>query len=78
MNKYIYKGKWKRSRGKVKQQWGKLTADRRSRMNGRYVELTGQIQEKYGYTVLNARRKYHNFLKRHDLNRKPTLNKRPG
>ena len=69
MNRYIYKGKWKQFLGKVKQQWGRLTADRRSRMDGRYVELTGRIQEKYGYTILNDRRKYRDFLKRHDLKR---------
>ncbi len=75
MNRYIYKGKWKRFRGKVKQQWGRLTADRSSRMDGRYVELTGRIQVKYGYTILNARRKYHDFLKRHDLNRKTSTHR---
>jgi len=67
MNKNIYKGKWKRFRGKVKQKWGRLIADQSSHIDGRYVELTGRIQEKYGYTILNARRKYHDFLKRHDL-----------
>ena len=54
---------------------GRLTADRRSCMDGRYVELTGRIQEKYGYTILNARRKYHDFLKRHDLNRKTSTHR---
>ena len=75
MNRYIYKGKWKQFLGKVKQQWERLTADRRSGMDGRYVELTGRIQEKYGYTILNARRKYHDFLKRHDLNRKTSTHR---
>jgi uncharacterized protein YjbJ (UPF0337 family) len=47
MNKHIVKGKWKRMRGVVKQKWGKLTDDRLGRIDGRYDELTGLVEEKY-------------------------------
>lgn len=78
MNKHIYKGKWKQLRGKVTQNWGKVTNNRRTKMNGEYVEFTGRVQEKYGFSLCNARKKYQNFLKRHNLNRKMSINKRNG
>ena len=69
MNKDILEGKWKQMRGKVKQQWGKLTDDQLDRINGRYDELTGLIQENYGYTVEKARQEIDDFINRHDLER---------
>jgi CsbD-like len=35
-------------RGKVQQQWGKLTDDDLTTIEGRRVELVGTIQERYG------------------------------
>jgi uncharacterized protein YjbJ (UPF0337 family) len=36
MNKDIFKGNWKEMKGKVKQQWGKLTDDDITQINGSY------------------------------------------
>jgi uncharacterized protein YjbJ (UPF0337 family) len=69
MNKDILEGKWKQLRGKVKQQWGKLTDDQLNHISGRYDELTGLIQENYGYTVEKARKELDDFIKRHNLDR---------
>lgn len=49
MNKDIIKGKWKELKGKVKQQWGELTDDEISKMEGTYDELEGALQKHYGY-----------------------------
>ena len=43
MNKDILEGQWKQIKGKVKQQWGRLTDDELDQMSGRYDELAGLI-----------------------------------
>ncbi len=50
MNRDVLEGQWKQVKGKVKQQWGRLTDDDLSRISGRYDELAGLIQERYGYS----------------------------
>ena len=64
MNKDILQGKWKQLKCQVKQQWGRLTDDRLDRINGRYEELTGLIQEQYGYTKQKAEQEVNNFLEK--------------
>jgi uncharacterized protein YjbJ (UPF0337 family) len=66
VNKDILQGKWKQMRGKVKQQWGKLTGDQLDRINGTDDELTGLVQENYGYTFEKARQELDGFLQRQD------------
>ena len=41
-------GNWKQFKGKVKEQWGKLTDDDLTASNGRRAQLEGNIQERYG------------------------------
>ena len=41
VNKDVLQGKWKQMKGKVKQQWGKLTDDQLNQINGSYEELAG-------------------------------------
>jgi uncharacterized protein YjbJ (UPF0337 family) len=50
MNRDTLVGQWKQLKGKVKQQWGRLTDDELDVINGRYDELAGLIQERYGYS----------------------------
>lgn len=50
MNRDVLEGQWKQLKGKVKQQWGRLTDDELDQMSGRYEELAGLIQERYGYS----------------------------
>ena len=50
MNRDVLEGQWKQLKGKVKQQWGRLTDDELDVINGRYDELAGLIQERYGYS----------------------------
>jgi len=49
-------GNWKQLKGKVKEQWGKLTDDDLDRIAGRRDQLEGKIQERYGIEKDRARR----------------------
>jgi uncharacterized protein YjbJ (UPF0337 family) len=49
-------GNWKVAKGKVKEQWGKLTSDDLDVIDGRRDQLEGKIQERYGYAKDQVRR----------------------
>ncbi|UPY38796.1 CsbD family protein [Sediminicoccus sp. KRV36] len=48
MNWDTIKGNWKQMAGSVKEQWGKLTDDDMTIIEGRREQLVGQVQERYG------------------------------
>ena len=48
-NKDQFQGKWNEVKGKVKQNWGKLTDDDITQINGKRLELLGKLQSRYGY-----------------------------
>lgn len=50
MNTDIIKGKWKQLNGRIKQQWGKLTDDDLTVLEGSRDYLAGKVQERYGVT----------------------------
>jgi len=50
MNQDRISGNWKQFKGKVKEQWGKLTDDDLNVVEGKRDQLAGRIQERYGYT----------------------------
>ncbi len=56
-------GNWKELKGKVQQQWGKLTDDDMDQVEGRRNELVGKIQKAYGKTKAEAEEEVDNFLK---------------
>lgn len=62
MNKDILSGKWKQVRGSVRETWGKLTDDELDQIAGKRDKLLGVIQEKYGYTKVEAERQLDEFL----------------
>ena len=66
MNKDIIKGKWHEIKGSVKQQWGKLTDDDITKIEGSYEELTGALQKSYGYKKEQAEKEIKDFLDRND------------
>ena len=45
MNADQMKGSWKQLKGKVKEQWGKLTDDDLTVINGQQEQLVGKLQE---------------------------------
>ncbi len=62
MNKDIVQGHWHEMKGKVKQQWGQLTEDEITRLNGTREELRGLIQQKYGYQKDRIEKEIDKFL----------------
>jgi uncharacterized protein YjbJ (UPF0337 family) len=48
MNANRLKGEWKQLRGKVSEQWGKLTNDDLDVIAGKRDQLVGRLQERYG------------------------------
>ncbi|CAH0261283.1 CsbD family protein [Roseomonas sp. CECT 9278] len=48
MNSDQIAGNWKQLTGKVKEQWGKLTDDDITVVEGQRDQLVGRIQERYG------------------------------
>jgi len=48
MNRDTLKGQWMQVRGKIKQQWAKLTDDDLAQIQGNYEMLVGRLQERYG------------------------------
>lgn len=62
MNRDVLEGQWKQLKGKVKQQWGRLTDDELDVVNGRYDQLAGLIQERYGYSRDEAANELDMFL----------------
>jgi Uncharacterized protein conserved in bacteria len=56
MNKDRIEGNWKQLKGKVKQQWGKLTDDDLDQIEGNTEILSGRLQEAYGLSKEEAER----------------------
>jgi uncharacterized protein YjbJ (UPF0337 family) len=48
MNWDRVEGNWKQFKGKVKEQWGRLTDDDLDVIDGKKDQLAGKIQESYG------------------------------
>lgn len=54
MNSDQIKGNWTQLKGSVREQWGKLTDDDLSRIEGDREQLVGKIQERYGIARAEA------------------------
>jgi len=48
MNREQMAGSWRVMRGKVKEQWGRLTDDDLDVIRGQHDQLVGKIQQRYG------------------------------
>lgn len=55
------KGRWNQIKGDLKSQWGKLTDDDLTKIEGDYEKLVGLIQQKYGYTRSQAEQEISSF-----------------
>jgi len=65
MNADILKGKWKEIKGEVKTQWGKLTDDDLTEIEGHEDKLVGLLQKRYGYAKDKAEKEYKDFMDRY-------------
>ena len=59
-------GNWKQFKGKAKEQWGKLTDDDMTVIEGKRDQLVGKIQERYGYEKDQAEKEVGDWEKRND------------
>lgn len=66
MNKDTAGGAFKQLKGKIKQQWGKLTDDEIDQMEGNAEILAGKLQERYGLAKEDAEREARDFRTRND------------
>lgn len=68
MNKDQLAGTWHQIRGRVKEQWGKLTDDDLKQLEGHAERLVGKLQELYGLGREQAERQVKEFRKRINWN----------
>lgn len=66
MNKDIVKGNWTELKGKVKEQWGKLTDDDITQLDGSNDRLLGKLQQVYGHQKEKAQEEINAFLKKNN------------
>ena len=62
----ILQGKWHELKGQARQTFAKLTDDDVERMSGKMEELSGVLQQKYGYNKAKADTEIDNWLKEAD------------
>ena len=65
MNWEQVRGNWNQLKGEVKQQWGKLTDDDLTFVEGSRDKLVGRVQERYGVEKDEAERQLKDWESRH-------------
>jgi uncharacterized protein YjbJ (UPF0337 family) len=65
MNQDRIEGRWKQIKGKVKEQWGRLTDDDLDVIAGRRDQLLGRIQQRHGLARDEADRQVKDWERRH-------------
>lgn len=65
MNQDILSGNWKQWKGKMTEEWGKLTSDDLDVADGRREQLVGKLQERYGLAKDEAAKQLQNFEDRY-------------
>ncbi len=63
MNKDIIEGNWKQLKGKIRENWGKLTDDDLEEIGGRKDHFLGKVQEKYGMNKDEAEKEWERISK---------------
>lgn len=66
MNWERVEGNWLQFKGKVREQWGKLTDDDMDVIKGKRDQLAGRIQERYGLAKDDAERQLTDWERRFD------------
>lgn len=65
MNWDRIEGNWTQFKGKVKEQWGRITDDQLDVINGKREQLAGRVQETYGLTKEETERQIRAFEDAH-------------
>ena len=63
MNWDRIEGQWKQRRGKAMHHWGKVMNDELAAIAGRYEDLVGKLQERYGIAEEEANQQVKDFKK---------------
>ena len=63
MNWDRMEGEWKQQRGRAVRHWGKMMNDELAAIAGKYEELVGRLQEKYGIASEKSNRQIDDFKK---------------
>ena len=64
MNHDTIEGSWKQLKGKLKEQWGKLTDDDLDIISGKRDQLLGRIQQRHGLAKADAQAQVETFERR--------------
>jgi uncharacterized protein YjbJ (UPF0337 family) len=68
MNRDITQGNFTQLKGKIKEQWGKLTDDEIDELEGKSEILAGKLQERYDWNREQAEREVKEFRARNNWN----------
>lgn len=64
MNHDQIRGQWKQVKGRIREQWGRLTADDLDVIAGKRDQLLGRIQERHGIAKDEAQDQVREFERR--------------
>ncbi len=64
MNWDQVQAKWKQMKGKVRENWGKLTDDDLEYIAGKRDQLVGKLQERYGWEREATEKEVDDYLRR--------------
>ncbi len=70
MNWDRVEGQWKQRRGKAVHHWGRVMNDELAAISGKYEELVGRLQEKFGIAKEEARKQSEEYKKIVDILKK--------
>lgn len=59
-------GKWQQLKGEIKQQWGELTDDEVTKLDGKTDSLIGALQERYGKAKESIAQEVNEWLDKFD------------
>lgn len=62
----MLRGDWNMLKGKIKENWGKLTDNDITQINGKREQLLGYIQKRYGYAKEKAEQEFKDWEKRNE------------
>jgi uncharacterized protein YjbJ (UPF0337 family) len=63
MNWDQIEGKWKQSKGRIRERWGRLTDDDLEIISGQRDQLVGLLQQRYGFIKEAAEEQVNEFLR---------------
>ena len=73
MNEDTLKGQWTQLKGRLREQWGKLTDDDVDQIQGRSEQLIGKLQNRYGIARDEAQRQFDAWM--HNTRIEPDLSR---